>query len=94
MKIEVFGSFPLRIRTNYLDPDPAKKSGSFRIRIHNTALTLMVVRVAVMRDVSGGSTAGGERSKGGVKYSRLRRPAKFSRRRKKSKSTDTDSSSR
>jgi len=32
-----FGSFGLQIRTNYLDSDPAKRFGSFRIRIriHN-----------------------------------------------------------
>ena len=26
----------IRIRTNYSDPDPAKRFGSFRIRIHGT----------------------------------------------------------
>ena len=32
----MFGSFRLRIRTYNTDPDPAKRFGSFRIRIHNT----------------------------------------------------------
>jgi len=34
----LFGSFRLqiRIRISYSDPDPAKRVGSFRIRIHNT----------------------------------------------------------
>jgi hypothetical protein len=59
-----------------------------------------VSAAAVLRDISGSGVQGGvERNKGGggggnIKYGRLRRPNKFSRRRKKSKSTDTDSSSR
>jgi len=32
-----FGSFRLRIRRNFSDPDPAKRFEYFRFRIHNTA---------------------------------------------------------
>jgi len=44
----VFRSFWLRIGTNYSDLDPAKRFGSFRIWIHNTALRAFNVHRAVV----------------------------------------------
>jgi len=41
-----FGSFRLWIRTNYSDPDPdpPRRFGSFRIRIHNSDLKCLLPR--------------------------------------------------
>ena len=74
-----------------------KNQRTFSFYVVKWLVLTIILYLAVLRDASGGGGgAGGERKAiPGIKYGRMRRPAKFSRRRrKKSKSTDTDSSSR
>ena len=47
-----FGSYWLRIRTNYSDPDPAKRFGSFRIRVQlGSGFTTPTVRHTMPRNL-------------------------------------------